>query len=45
MKRNYFTRNKFIIGVPSILLILSVYLFINFDNNDYAPDFGEIIKR
>ncbi len=32
MKRNYFVRNKFIIGVPSVLLILSVYLFINFDN-------------
>ncbi len=32
MKRNYFTRKKLIIGVPSILLIFGVYLFINFND-------------
>jgi len=32
MKRNYFTSKKLIIGVPSILLIFGVYMFINFDD-------------
>jgi len=32
MKRNYFTSKKLIIGVPSILLIFGIYLFINFDD-------------
>ena len=32
MKRNYFTWKKLIIGVPSILLIFAVYLYINFDD-------------
>ncbi len=32
MKRNYFTRKKLVIGVPSFLLILAVYLSINFND-------------
>ncbi len=32
MNRNYFSRNKLIIGVSSILLIFVVYLFLNYDD-------------
>ena len=32
MKHNYLTGKSLIIGVPSILLLFGIYIFINFDD-------------